>query len=435
MGLRSSEVRYRQILESAKAGIWILDGATGEILDVNPYLLERLGYDRSEMVGHHSWERIVIPDVATQKARLQTLRDIGYPCEADVVMHTRSGSVVAIEAISNLYSINQRQYIQATCATSRSESGSRTRSARSRRWSRSGASPADATMIAETFPRMITVAVELAPDLPLIKADPNQLHQALLNLCVNARDAMDQGGRLTLRSELLSGPELKRRFSEVEAAQYVGITVADSGTGMDAAVQERIFEPFFTTKGLGAGSGLGLPVVYGIVNAHRGFLKLESEAGQGTTVRLFLPAAEGAEKPEKPLPAAVPRGGSETILLVEDEDLLLDSVKTILQSEGYTVLPAHDGVEAVELFRAHRKDIHVVLSDLELPRLGGWEAFLQMREIDPDVKMILASGYVDPGRQGELVGAGVQAVIGKPYTADGLLIKLRQVLGAWKKRP
>jgi len=284
-------------------------------------------------------------------------------------------------------------------------------------------------LLSETLPRSINVRMKLDPDLPRVLADLNQVQQALLNLCVNARDAMPSGGELCLQTSSVAGSSLQERPLEAAAEGYVCITVSDTGTGIEESIRDRIFEPFFTTKPKETGNGLGLAVVYGIIQRHLGAIEVESEKNRGTTFHLYFPLPTG------PLPAALPdsardatTGGCETILLVEDEALLLEAIRDVLCSEGYQVLTARDGVEAVDAFERHRERVDLVVADVGMPRLGGWEAFQKMRVSSPRMRALLVSGYLDPNLKAEMKSAGVRGFLQKPYTSERLLEKIREVL-------
>jgi two-component system cell cycle sensor histidine kinase/response regulator CckA len=286
------------------------------------------------------------------------------------------------------------------------------------------------SMLQATFPKTISFQLELAPDLPVITADKSQLHQVLLNLCVNARDAMPAGGTLTLATSITPGPELTEMFSGVTADSYACIRVRDTGIGMSRQVKSHIFEPFFSTKERGKGTGLGLSVVYGVVNNHRGFVQVESEPGAGTSFIVYLPVKHLAAEQLGGDRTGVPRQDiPQTILLVEDEEMLRELGVSILESEGFRVLAAKDGVEAVALFETHCDEIGLVVCDLGLPRLGGREAFLKMKESRPGVRAIVASGYLEPAIRSEMLKAGVIDTIQKPYDFNDLLAKIRSIIG------
>jgi PAS domain S-box-containing protein len=289
-------------------------------------------------------------------------------------------------------------------------------------------------MCKHTFRKTITITTQLAEDLPNIIADRNQLHQALLNLCVNARDAIQDAGTISLTSGIVDAESLGSRIQEPVSQRYVRLSITDTGSGMDAATRARIFEPFFTTKEKGRGTGLGLAMVYGVVKAHQGCIDVESEPGKGTTFHLYfpipLPGSKSLVTETEPTEKAA--GGGETILLAEDEPALLELVKAVLEERGYRVVPARDGVEALELFKKHVSSIDLVLTDLGLPKLSGWEAFLKMREIQPNVAAVVATGYVDPDQRSEMLTKGVRDFVDKPYAPHQLLKKIRAVLDGLK---
>ncbi|MEY2547698.1 MAG: hypothetical protein QOD64_280 [Verrucomicrobiota bacterium] len=286
-------------------------------------------------------------------------------------------------------------------------------------------------MLQATFPKTISFHLELESDLPVVTADKSQIHQVLLNLCVNARDAMPNGGTLSLLTSITPGADLTEMFTGVTAENYACIRVRDTGIGMSRQVKSHIFEPFFTTKERGKGTGLGLSVVYGVVNNHRGFVQVESEPGAGTSFIIYLPVKHIAAEQLGPDRTGAPRQNiPQTILLVEDEDMLRDLGVSILESEGFRVLPAKDGVEAVALFETHNDEIGLVVCDLGLPRLGGREAFLKMKESRPGVRAIVASGYLEPAIRSEMLKAGVIDTIQKPYDFNDLLAKIRSIIGS-----
>lgn len=286
------------------------------------------------------------------------------------------------------------------------------------------------TMLQGTFPKTIVFSLDLDPDLPVINADAGQIHQVLLNLAVNARDAMPDGGTIEIRSRTIDGRSLLERYPDAGHGAYICLSLADTGVGMNDEVRARIFEPFFTTKDQGKGTGLGLSVVYGVVRGHGGYIELESEPGRGTTFYVCIPVTSPAVEPGYGTPVpAITVSGNETILLVEDEGMLMELVRSLLEGHGYTVLVASDGVEAVEVFRKNRDVISLVMSDVGLPRLTGVEALRQMREIDPEVVAILASGYLDSETKSDVLKSGtVKHFLQKPYVPDIVLQTIREVL-------
>ncbi len=285
-------------------------------------------------------------------------------------------------------------------------------------------------MLSETFSKMIDFVLQLDPAMPQTVADSNQVHQALLNLCVNARDAMPNGGKITIVSEVMSGPSLRVRHPEAHEQVYACIRVSDTGTGMPPEVVQRMFEPFFTTKEIGKGTGLGLAVVYGVTKSHKGFVEVESVVGQGTTFTLYFPIRrDDAEyEIEATFSEEVLKGNAETILVVEDEAMLLELVKGLLESKGYSVLTAADGLEAVELYAKRKDEIGLVLTDLGLPRMDGWEVFQRLMELNPDVKVVFASGYIDDTLRKNLLSAGAKDLIGKPYMPEEILNRVRELM-------
>jgi two-component system, cell cycle sensor histidine kinase and response regulator CckA len=287
-------------------------------------------------------------------------------------------------------------------------------------------------LLKQTFPKTVEVRLELDPALPSVIADSNLLHQAVLNLCLNARDAMPGGGTLQLITRRVAGAALRRIFQDASAKQYTCITVKDTGVGMNAAIQSRIFEPFFTTKQQGEGTGLGLSVVYGIVTNHQGFIDVESEPDQGTTFRICLPIPKSRETAievteQAPVNDGTRPGKGETILFAEDEAQQLILMQNFLQGKGYRILPAKDGAEAVEIFQCKKDEIGLVILDLGLPKLNGWEVFRKIKEIDPAVKAIFATGFMTPQIESQLALEEASTVIMKPYQLHEILEKISSV--------
>ncbi|MGI9166778.1 MAG: PAS domain S-box protein [Pyrinomonadaceae bacterium] len=281
----------------------------------------------------------------------------------------------------------------------------------------------------------VEVRVKYAPDLATVFADPAQIEQVIMNLGVNARDAMSQGGRLTIETSNVECDEIyHRQYPYVLPGRYVQISLTDSGTGMDEETQARIFDPFFTTKEVGKGTGLGLSMVYGIVKQHDGHINVYSEVGHGTTFKVFLPVAEIAVEEETQAVQPSLLGGNETILVAEDEEALRNLARTVLEGLGYTVLLAQNGKEAVEMFEEDRARIDMLLFDVVMPQLGGVEAYQQIRERAGDVPLLLMTGYSSETVQSRFVKQNkfIQdldpVVIQKPYSVDGLGRKVREVL-------
>jgi PAS domain S-box-containing protein len=289
-------------------------------------------------------------------------------------------------------------------------------------------------MLDETFPKTVIFSLNLDRQLPSIVADAGQVQQSMLNLCVNARDAMPNGGTLSVVTRVVPGLSLMKKFSAAENRPYACIDVSDTGTGMNEATKARIFEPFYTTKELGRGTGLGLSVVFGIINGHHGFIDVESTLGQGTAFHLYFPIppgfVESANQESKT--SEVVAGGTETILLVEDEEILRELVKSSIEEKGYNVITAQDGVEAINIFSQHKDRISLVLCDMGLPKLGGWDAFKIMKELHPSVKVVFASGYLDPELKAEILKSGAIDFVQKPYDPDDIIKHIRQVIDGIK---
>jgi PAS domain S-box-containing protein len=275
----------------------------------------------------------------------------------------------------------------------------------------------------------ISVQVILRDDIGTVYADPGELQQALLNLCLNARDAMPSGGTLLLCTDtvVLSEPVWEPRF-QIEPGRYVVFKVADTGQGIPAEVQQRIFEPFFTTKEVGKGSGLGLAMVYGVVQQHKGAIHVYSEPGKGTTFKVYLPSG-GKNREEKHPEEAVPAPrGRETILVAEDEPMVRSLAVRILEKGGYKVLAASDGEEALRMFKEGRNDIALTLLDAIMPKLTGHEVYRHIKADYPEAKVLFASGYDSETAQSGFILQERLRLVEKPFDADTLLRTVREVL-------
>lgn len=286
------------------------------------------------------------------------------------------------------------------------------------------------SMLKQTFPKVITFNLCLSDDLPLIHADHSQMHQVLLNLCVNARDAMPHGGIITITTEISTQEQIRDRFPSADQAKYICISIADTGVGIDELTRSRIFDPFFTTKEMGKGTGLGLAVVYGVIQSHHGFIDVKSAIGQGSVFQLYLPVPVVPEKNNIPQNAANLKvfGHSETILLVEDEEFLLETLSYELETSGFSVLTARDGMEAISMYREHQKEISLVFSDMGLPSITGIDEFKKLKEMNPRVKVIFTSGFIEPEIKNELQIAGARGFIQKPYRPEDVLRKIRETI-------
>ncbi len=280
--------------------------------------------------------------------------------------------------------------------------------------------------------RDVEIRTDLAKDLSAVRADPTQIEQVLMNLCINSRDAMPKGGRLTIQTRNAEFSEGKcRACPGFQAGCYAELCVSDTGSGMEAGVRERIFEPFFTTKGTGKGTGLGLATVYGIVKQHGGFIHVESEPGRGSTFHVFLPVSKILTKVEssRAIVEELPlRGGSETILIAEDHQGIREMAETALKSLGYRVMLASDGEEAVAMFSEHSGAISLVLLDVIMPRRSGPEAYAAITALKPGISVIFATGYTNErAALAEILERGV-SVLQKPYSPSALCRRIREVL-------
>ena len=287
-------------------------------------------------------------------------------------------------------------------------------------------------ILQRTIDRRIAIEVDLAPQLPVIEGDEAQIQQALLNICINARDAMPQGGTLQIASrEQRLDPDQASPQRGMKEGRYIRITIADTGTGMPPEVRDRIFEPFFTTKVKGQGTGLGLSMVYGIIQNHGGMIEVQSQRGEGSTFTVFLPAialAAGIGEEMTPLPDGYQ--GQETILLVDDEEIIRGLGIDILEDRGYRVLSAAEGREAVKLYRERAREIDLIILDVMMPGIGGRETHRQLKAVNPQVKVLLSSGYSTDGEVGEILKQGVSGFVQKPYREEELAAKVREVLDA-----
>jgi len=263
-----------------------------------------------------------------------------------------------------------------------------------------------------------------------VKADPAQMQQVLMNLAVNARDAMPMGGRLVITTANVNLHEDYCRYHPaVMPGDYVMVSVEDTGSGMDEAISARIFEPFFTTKGLGKGTGLGLSIIYGIVRQSGGDIEVTSTPGKGTTFRIYLPRVAGQSEPLVPAEPARPSGpASETILLVEDEAALVEMIRDVLESSGYTVLEAASGEEALRLERGYGGEIHMLLTDVVLKSgMDGTVLASRMQKLRPGVKVMYMSGYSEllAALDGQIIG---DILLQKPFSTLALRTKVRELL-------
>jgi two-component system, cell cycle sensor histidine kinase and response regulator CckA len=283
-------------------------------------------------------------------------------------------------------------------------------------------------IVKETFPKSIQFHTNIQQSLGTISGDATQLHQVLLNLCVNARDSMPYGGLLKISAEnLFVDKNYARMHLDAKVGSYVVITVADTGTGIPPEIIDRIFEPFFTTKEIGKGTGLGLSTVIGIIKSHGGFVNVYSELGRGTQFKVYLPAAEVLQRQQSE-DSELPTGHGELILVVDDEAAVRDITQTSLQTYNYKALTASDGLEAVALYAEHQEEISVVLTDIMMPSMDGPTTIRTLQKINPQVKIIAISGLASNDKLAATAQAGVKTFLSKPYTVKELLKTIDGVL-------
>ena len=277
-----------------------------------------------------------------------------------------------------------------------------------------------------SFPPRVHIERDIAPDLWNVEADPAQMGQVLMNLCINAVEAIPGNGRILLTTRNV---ELDSSWAgaspDLPPGRYVYLAVEDTGCGMSAKTLERVFEPFFSTKF--QGRGLGLAAVYGIIKNHGGRITVYSEPGQGATFKVYLPATS-AEIPAWPKPESGIPSGSETLLVIDDEAIVLDATSKMLERLGYQVLCAHNGEEALEIARSFEGDIHLALLDMGMPVMGGAEAWPRLKEIRPGLKVIVCSGYELDASSQALLDGGASAFLQKPFRVTALAQALRRAL-------
>jgi CheY-like chemotaxis protein len=285
------------------------------------------------------------------------------------------------------------------------------------------------TMLRRLIGEDVDLRLILGADVGPVNADPGQVEQVIMNLAVNSRDAMPRGGTLTIET---ANAELDEQYVRahlsVRPGPYVLLAVSDNGTGMDAQTRARLFEPFFTTKTQGRGTGLGLSIVYGIVKQSGGNIEIYSEPGRGTSVKVYLPRVERAAPTEAESAAAAAGRGTETILLVEDEEMVRRLVRETLEREGYTLLDASGPAEAQRIIRSYKAPIHLMITDVVMPKLSGRELAQRVARERPEMKVLYMSGYTDNAVAASGVLGAQVPFLQKPFTPSVLARKVRQVL-------
>ena len=514
--LRASEVRYRRLFEAAKDGILILHGETGAIEDVNPFLLDLLGFTREEMLGKRLWEIGVFRDIEDSKSAFRELQRSGYVQYADMPLKTRLGKEIDVEFVSNVYPADNRNVIQCNIrdisarrrteeesekfqrqiretqkleslgvlaggiahdfnnllcailghvdlASTEVKEGSPV-SANIKAIEKAGRRAADlcsqllayagkgrfliepvditkivaemASLLELSASKKAIVKYSFAPDLPSVMADAVQMQQLVMNLVINASEAVGSSpgvisvrtGSMTCDREYLLETLLGEKLPE---GRYVYLEVSDTGCGMNAETQRRMFDPFYTTKF--TGRGLGLAAALGIIQGHQGAIKVYSEPGRGSMFRVLLPAVDTPSQTasaEKGLQNAW--RGHGMILLVDDDEGVRKMTAAMLEKTGFSVLTAEDGGQAVKIFKEHAGDIVGVVLDLTMPVMDGEETFRQLRRIRKDVRVLLASGYNEQELAIQFAGKGFAGFMHKPFHRQTLMTHLRNLL---EKKP
>ena len=502
---RQAEARYRRLFESARDGIIIVDARTGEILDLNPFTGQLLGYQRDEVVGRKLWEIEALRNLPNVRDVVDQIRERGVIRFDQLQALTKDGRQIEVETIASLYHEGDRAAIQlnmrdvgerkkferelqesqkleslgllaggiahdfnnlltgilgnASLVLSETPSDQRIRH-RLRQVVDAAERAASLTrqmlayagrgqfvtavidlsdlvreisaLVRTSIPKGVDLKLDLAPDLPPLEADPAQLQQVLMNLMINGAEAIGENGvgTVTVRTSLreVSAREIPQLFKSepAEPGTYVQLEVIDTGAGMDEATKARIFDPFFTTKF--TGRGLGLAAVQGIVRRHRGVLFVHSAVGQGSTFRVLLPAASRSGAKYTPQAAAASIPPDSVVLVIDDERTVLDVAQSVLSRQGVRVLIAEDGSKGVEIFREHSRIISAVILDLKMPVMGGEEALSLLYQINPDVPVILSSGFDESEVTRRFETLKPASFLQKPFTAQRLTSAIAAVL-------
>jgi CheY-like chemotaxis protein len=284
-------------------------------------------------------------------------------------------------------------------------------------------------LLGRTIPKMVDIEMRLANNLRLIDADPTQIEQILLNLALNAAHAMPEGGKLIFETKNVEmDEEYCMTHPETRPGEYVLLTVSDTGHGMEKEILDRIFEPFFTTKQRGQGTGLGLSMVFGIVKSHGGHISCHSEPGAGAVFKIYFPPTDTKIDLEPAPTQETPSLGTETILLVDDEETIRDLGKETLAIAGYKVLTASNGREALAIYANAQGEVSLVVLDLIMPQMGGKQCLEQLLKINPKVKVLISTGHFSNGSAEETRGSGARGFVSKPYTRNQFLRAVRQTL-------
>ena len=282
-------------------------------------------------------------------------------------------------------------------------------------------------MLQHFIPKTITIITSSEDENGFINCDKGHIHQVIINLCINAKDAMGDHGTLTITERMVHSSALNEKYPNVPVGNYVGLAISDTGPGIDQEILQKIFDPFFTTKEKGKGTGLGLSIVDGIVRSHNGFIDVTSTKGVGTTFTLYFPAVNPVDI-VPPAEKAISNLHGKTILVVDDEKVLRQVLKELLEELGCTVMEAPDGVAAVEIYHKHNATIDLIISDLGMPTMNGEEMFEELKKINNSVRVIISSGYLDGTIRTHLVKKGIIEIINKPYKFEEIVSVLELIL-------
>ena len=499
--LRKSEEKYRALFEESKDGIYI-STEEGTFIDVNPALVEILGYKTKEEVLNLDIKTEVYFKPSEREKFMQAIASRSYVRDLEVSLKRKDGSEVNVLLTSMVergpdntviyYSGTirditekkklEQQLIQAQKMESigtlaggiahdfnnllamilgvaellkhkaKENKGITTYIDKIINASERGASiskqlllfarpeqselrPIAARQIVDEvkdflnhfLPKNIVVQASYPNSTAILMGDAGHLHQALVNLALNAKDAMPEGGVLSILSSVVPGNDVKKIFPGAAGSEYVAIGIGDSGIGMEESVRQRIFEPFYSTKEKGKGTGLGLAIVHGIIKLHQAYIDVQSEPGKGTIFMLYFPSVK-AEIQQSQSTKETMSNKNETILVVDDEEILREILYESLKEEGYEVLSAADGYEAIKIFEQHQDAIALVITDLGMPNMGGEELFKRLKTIQPDVKVVVSSGFLNSTTKSDLLKIGIKDILAKPYKFDSIFSTIRKTI-------
>ena len=507
--LQDSETRYRRLFETAQDGILLLDAATGKITDVNPYLIEMLGYSHTEFVGRNLWEIGTFRDIEASRDAFLELQTKEYVRYEDLPLETKDRRSIDVEFVSNVYEVNHHKVIQCNIreitARRRLErekarledhlrhaqkmeaigtlaggiahdfnnilaailgfteltlllvpkgsqehynltqvltAGERAKelvkqiltfsrkASQERRPLEINAIINEALkLLRASLPTTIDIQQNLSHHSFMVFADPTQLHQILMNLCSNAAHAMgEKGGILEVNLEKIHlGGVDPLKYPGLTQGPYVKLTVSDTGQGIDQEIIGRIFEPFFTTKEVGEGTGMGLAMVHGIVKSYGGEVTVSSQPEQGTTFTILLPEFMGEVGTRTAATAPLPTG-NDSILFIDDEEMLVNMSREILKKLGYQVVAKTSSLEALKIFQAQPGKFDLVITDQTMPHMTGMQLAQEFRHLRPDIPIILCTGYSDKVSKDKLKAAGINELLMKPFIIHNLAATIRKVL-------